>query len=51
MSKKKHKKHKSKHKDNYFLNTKKSNKSYVSSKEIQAIAYQVFGSTYYTSDI
>lgn len=54
MSKKKHKRSKNKynkHTDTYYVNNKNSNKYYVSSKEIQAIAFKVFGSTYYTPDI
>ena len=53
MSKKKYnnKKHKNKYKTTNFSYNKNSKKSYVSSKDIEQIAFQVFGSTYYTSEI
>lgn len=51
MSKKKRNKQKSKkyyHQDNYFTNSKTKHKNYVSPKDIEDIAFQVFGSTYFT---
>ena len=51
MSKKKYKKSKNKYKNNYFINSKNSNKSYVSSQDIKQIAFKVFGSTYYTPEV